>query len=357
VTLEDKATRPEVDMMVVTTERPPARHDHPASAWQRPGPYLPGLAVVAGAVGAAYLVAFLVPDLNASTVGVLIGALLVNSGLHRPALRAGTQFAGHRLLRVAIVLLGLQLSLRQLGRLGLPGLAVVITTVTVTFVGTQLLGRRLGVSPTRSLLVATGFSICGASAVAGMRDVAGGDDDDVAVAVALVTLCGSLAILLLPALRVPLGLDPQAFGDWVGASVHDVGQTLATASRVPGSLQTAVVVKLTRVLLLAPLVAGVAVRRARSTSTVGLHRPPVIPLFVAGFLGAVALSSTGALPTPLLDVAHDLQQVLLTAALVGLGTGISVPMLRRSAGRAVLLGLVSWLLVASVSYAGVVLVR
>ena len=111
-----------------------------------------------------------------------------------------------------------------------------MVTVAVTFAGTQLLGRLLAVPPARALLVATGFSICGASAVAAMSEVADADEDDTAVAVALVTLRGSLAIVLLPPLRVPLGLDPVAFGSWVGASVHDVGQTVATASRVDGAL-------------------------------------------------------------------------------------------------------------------------
>lgn len=139
----------------------------------------------------------------------------------------------------------------------------------MTFTATRWLGRRLGVPPARALLVATGFSICGASAVAAMEPVADGDEQDTGIAIALVTLCGSLAILLLPALRGPLGLDPTAFGSWVGASVHDVGQTVATADRVPGALTAAVVVKLSRVVLLAPLVTGVSLARNRRLVVAG----------------------------------------------------------------------------------------
>lgn len=93
------------------------------------GGYLPGLTVVAGATALAFGVAALLPAVNASTVAVLLGALLVNVGLHRPALRPGTHLASHRLLRIAVVLLGLQLSLRQLADLGLGGLGVVLVTV------------------------------------------------------------------------------------------------------------------------------------------------------------------------------------------------------------------------------------
>jgi uncharacterized integral membrane protein (TIGR00698 family) len=325
---------------------------------------LPGLAAVAAATALAFGVARLVPGLNPSTVAVVIGALAANLGLHRPVLQAGTHVASHRLLRVAVVLLGLQLGLPQLLGLGIGGLGVVLATVTVTFVGTRLLGRALRVPRARALLVATGFSICGASAVAAMSDVADGDEDDTAVAVALVTLCGSLAIVLLPLLRVPLGLDPADFGRWVGASVHDVGQTVATADRVPGALTTAVVVKLSRVALLAPLVAGVGLarrRRARAgagTASTGNARPaPVVPLFVVGFLAAVGLTSTGLLPDELLRTVQHVQSVLLVAALVGLGTGIRLSVLRRTGGRALVLGLASWVLVATTAYAGVLLLR
>ncbi|MGN6613406.1 MAG: YeiH family protein [Angustibacter sp.] len=326
---------------------------------------VPGLALVAAATVAAYAVTWVVPDVNPATAAVVLGALIVNLGLHRREFHGGTRFAAHRVLRIAVVLLGLQLALSQLARLGGVGLALVVVTVAITFTGTRLVGRWIGVPAPRALLVATGFAICGASAVAAMKDVADGDDDDTAVAVALVTLCGSIAIFLLPALRGPLGLDVSAFGTWTGASVHDVGQTVATASRVPGALTAAVVVKLSRVILLAPLVVGVAaVRRRRSAPDVGgsaavadaeTKRPPLLPLFVAGFLVAIVVRTLGVLPSGVLDAAASVQHVLLTGALVGLGTGIHLATLRRTAGRSLLLALISWVLVAGVAYAGVVL--
>jgi uncharacterized integral membrane protein (TIGR00698 family) len=318
---------------------------------------LPGLLLVAAITAVAFAAARAVPALNPSTFAVVLGALAANTGLHPPALHPGTAFAARRLLRVAVVLLGLQVALPQLADLGVAGLVVVAVTVVLTFAGTRLLGRLLGLSSARSLLVATGYAICGASAIAAMEDAAGGDEDDRAVAVALVTLCGSLAIVVLPALRGPLGLDPVAFGSWVGASVHDVGQTVATANRVPGALAPAVVVKLTRVALLAPLVAAVALTRPRPDRVSGARRPPVLPLFVAGFLAAIALASTGLVPAAALRVASQVQLVLLVAALAGLGTGIRLAPLRRTGGPALALGLASWVLVAGVAYAGVRLVH
>ncbi|WP_249416465.1 YeiH family protein [Streptomyces sp. TS71-3] len=334
----------------------------------------PGIAVTAAAVAAAYAVAHWSGGLNPSIVAVFLGALVANLRLHHPVLHAGTGLAGKRLLRGAVVLLGLQLSLPELASLGGRGLAVVIVTVAITFAGTQVLARWLGVPRARGLLVATGFSICGASAVAAMEPAAEGDAEDTGVAVALVTLCGTLAIIVLPLLRGPLGLDVDAFGAWVGASVHDVGQTVATAQRVPGALTTAVIVKLTRVVLLAPLVAGVTLtgRRRRRRTAAGpeaggsptdgarvdgaateMRTPPPVPLFVVGFLAAIALRSSGLLPPELVSYAKTVQSALLVAALFGLGTGIRVPDLVRTGRRSLVLGLASWILVASVAYAGV----
>lgn len=325
----------------------------PMSAPGSPSRLWPGLAAVAAATAVAFGVQALVPGVGSTTVAVLLGAIGANLGLHRAALHPGTAFAAKRLLRVGVVLLGFQLSLTQLVHLGLGGLAVVATTVTVTFFGTQALGRVLGVGRARSLLVATGFSICGASAVGAMKEVAGGDEEDAGVAIAMVTLFGSLAILALPPLRGLLGLDVASFGSWVGASVHDVGQTVATANRVPGALTAAVVVKLSRVVLLAPLVAGVALVRRRELADAPGRRPSPMPLFVVGFLAAIAVASTGWVPQMVLGGAKVAQQVLLTAALVGLGAGIHVKVLRRTGGRALALGVLSWVLVAAVAYLGV----
>jgi uncharacterized integral membrane protein (TIGR00698 family) len=339
----------------------------PASPGRRAAHLVPGMAVVVGLAALALAASALLPAVVAASLAVALGALLGSSGLHHAALRPGTRAAGHHLLRGAVVLLGLEVAVPDVVRVGGSGLAAVAVTVAVTFTGTRLLGRLLGVPASRALLVATGFSICGASAVAGMRDAARADDEDAAVAVGLVTLCGTAAIVVLPLLRGPLGLDPSAFGAWVGASVQDVGQTVAVAQQVPGALHAAVVVKLSRVVVLAPLVAAVALARRRADAARrddgpaaadgagSTRRPPLVPGFVVGFLAAVALGSSGLLPDPVLAAAGDVRHGATVAALVGLGAGIDVRTLRRTAGRAAALGLLSWALVATTSLAALTL--
>ena len=227
--------------------------------------------------------------------------------------------------------------------------------VALTFFGTRWLGARLGLSPGLSTLVAVGFSICGVSAIAAAKDVVEADEDEVTFAIALVTLCGTLAIVVLPSLRETLGLDEDAFGGWVGASVHDVGQVVATAS-VAGStaLATAVVVKLTRVLLLAPMIAFLALGSRRNVPG-GPRRSPV-PLFVVLFLAAIGLASLG-LPGPgVVAQIDDLRSLLLGAALFAVGTRVTIARLVRIGPRPLVLGLLSWILIATISYAAVTIV-
>nr|WP_246213890.1 putative sulfate exporter family transporter [Kitasatospora viridis] len=331
----------------------------------RPPAAVPGLLLAALGVVAAILVHRAVPAVPMLTASVVLGILAAQLPGTRQvvqgAAKAGLGIAGKRLMRVGVVLLGLKLSLSDVVGLGWATVGLVFAVVFATFFGTWWLGRRLGLPGDQPLLVATGYSICGASAIGAVSQVSGSDEEDVAGSVALVTLCGTLAIAVLPLLHGPLGLDQVQFGRWVGASVHDVGQVVATAQTAgPAALRQAVLVKLMRVALLAPLVAGlgVAVRRGVVTRRAGAaegKRPPVLPLFVAGFLGAIALRSTGVLAAGALDAAAQVQELVLAAALFGLGAAVNLRQLARTGGRLAVLGLASWVMVAGVSYVGVLL--
>ena len=141
--------------------------------------------------------------------------------------------------------------------------------------------------------------------------------------------------------------------------MHDVGQVVATAQVAgPAALAVAVVVKLTRVLMLAPIVATVAVRErrrdARGPATdVPVARPPILPLFVAGFLAAVLLRTFVPLPGGLLAGADILQTYLLATALFGLGAAVDLGTILRTGGRALAVGLLSWTLIAALALVAV----
>ncbi len=322
------------------------------------GSLLPGLVTVVVGVVVARTIGRLVPQVSslllATMVGLAMGNVMPQARLD--ALRPGLTFAAKKVLRVGVVLLGLRLSLGQVLELGAPMLAVVASTVTVTFFGTQWVGRRMGLSDNLSLLVATGSSICGASAIAAMEGVTDSEEDEVALSVGLVTLVGTVAMFTLPGLAAAFGLTDEQFGAWVGASIHDVGQVVAAGSAGSSAvLATAVVVKLTRVVLLAPLVAGVSLHRVRAgrvnAGLVGVERPAptMMPAFVVGFLVMILVRTSGLMPAAGVDAARAVEALLLSGALVGLGSAVRFARLRRVGAKPILLSLAAWVVVASVS--------
>ena len=331
--------------------------------------WLPGMAVAGVAALAAFLVHLAVPAVPLLTAAVALGMIVaqipaLRSLLDGP-LKPGLSLSARRLLRIGIVLLGLKLSLVDIAGLGVVTIVAIVLVVVLTFGVTLLLGRMVGLPGRQPLLIAAGFSICGASAVGAMSAVTRAKDSESATPIALVTLCGTLAIVLLPLARIPLGFDASEFGTWVGLSVHDVGQVVATAQIAgPVALSAAVVVKLTRVLTLAPMVAIVgAVERRRTplssdsaVSAVGegtSKRPPIVPLFVLGFLAAVIVRSVVPLPDGVLEVADVLQTALLATALFALGTGIRFAELARTGWKALIVGLGSWVFIAALSVVAV----
>ncbi|MBP8538587.1 putative sulfate exporter family transporter [Streptomyces sp. MK37H] len=342
-----------------------------AAGWRPPAPAY-GLGLAVAGVATAWGVHRLLPAVPLLTAAVVLGITAAHlpgaRGLVRGVCRAGLSLAGKRLMRLGIVLLGLKLSLDDVLGLGWATVAMVLGVVAATFCGTWWLGRRMGLRGDQPLLIATGYSICGASAIGAVSEVSDSDERDVATSVALVTLCGTLAIAVLPLLQHPLGLGDEAFGRWVGASVHDVGQVVATAQTAgPSALGDAVLVKLVRVALLAPLVAVLATSvraRGRAKKAEGQaaqdegaerRRPPLVPLFVLGFLAMTALRSTDVLSTTVLDTAATAQELLLAAALFGLGSAVHLPSLTRTGARVAALGLCAWVVIAGASYGGVLL--
>ena len=188
-----------------------------------------------------------------------------------------------------------------------------------------------------------------------MEPLADADEEEVAYAIGLVTLCGSLSIIVFPILGHLMDLSNRQFGTWAGAGVHDVGQVTATASAyAEEALAPATLVKLTRVILLAPLVAGVGLwkrRQRQGDEVVGAPKAPIVPFFVVGFLAAIGLRATGWLSDDALATAKEIEQALLTAGMFGLGCGVAFARLKRLGGRPLVLGLGSWVLVAAAALA------
>jgi uncharacterized integral membrane protein (TIGR00698 family) len=321
--------------------------------------WLPGVAL--SAVGAAagfgiHAVFPIVPWLTASIVlGVVVGCIRPARSALDGTLKPGLAIASRRLLRLGIVLLGLKLSLVDIAHLGWIAVVAIIALVVVSFVLTWGIATALKLPGDEPVLLAAGFSICGVSAVGAMSAARGSDPSDTGTPTALVTLYGTAAIAVLPALAIPLGLSAPTFGHWVGASVHDVGQVVATAGTAgAAALGVAIVVKLTRVLMLAPMVAvtSVSTRRrmaAEPGESGATSRPPIVPLFILGFVVLVLVRTFLPVPDAALAIADIVQSALLAAALFAIGASLRLERLLRSGPRALLAGALSWIAILALA--------
>lgn len=318
----------------------------------------PGVVVTLVGALLAFAVAEVIPGLSALLVAIIAGALWRNIAVVPAALEPGIDVSAKHLLRAGIVLLGLQLSLGALFSLGAGVLVIVVASVGVTFGVTVWTGRLMGVARSQRLLIASGFSICGAAAVAATQPVARAKREEVATAIALVVLFGTLMIGLVPFLGGLIGLPEEQLGVWIGASTHEVAQVVAAGGAVGSTaLAAAVAVKLARVLMLAPVIAGVSLmqRRHGDEEAQNQQRPPIVPLFVVGFLAAMVLRSTGVLPGPVLETLEVVQSVLLSAAMFALGLGVNIRALVRVGPKPLVLGLIATVTILVVSLVGTLL--
>src|ERR1700745_1213426 len=233
----------------------PARHLPSAVA------ILPGVAL-AGAIAVAAFLMRQIHGLGAFSpmiLAIMLGMAFRNVIGTPPAVQPGIAFSMRRLLRAAIILLGFQITFTQIASVGPKGLLITAIALVATFAFTVRAGRVLGVGRKLTELIAAGTSICGASAIVATNTVTDAHDEDVAYAVACVTVFGSIAMFAYPLLPAALHLDARAYGLWSGASIHEIAQVIAAAfqdGRQAGEFAT--VAKLTRVAMLAPVVLPVS---------------------------------------------------------------------------------------------------
>ena len=314
---------------------------------------VPGLLLTAAIAALAFELRLLpaVGVFSPLILSILLGMTFHNLvGTPRRA-KAGVAFAMRRILRLAIILLGLQLTVSQVLSVGAGGIIVIVATLVLTFGFTVWLGQLLGVDGKLSQLIAAGTSICGASAVIAANTAVEGRDEDVAYAVACVTIFGSLSMFLYPLLPALLQLDAHRYGLWAGASIHEIAQVVAAAfqdGKEAGDFGT--IAKLSRVTLLAPVVLALgwfaARRRAHAQ---GPRKGAPMPWFVLGFVALILVNSLGVLPVALKTDAVPVTTFLLSMALAAMGLETDFRKLKAKGLRPLLLGAGAWIFISGLS--------
>lgn len=268
-------------------------------------------------------------------LAILIGAAVRTAWSPGARWRAGIDVSAKEFLEVAIVLLGLTLDLPLLLRAGPALVAGIVIAVAAALAVGYALGRALGLRSRLALLVACGNAICGNSAIAAVAPVIGAEPDDVASSIAFTAVLGVIVVLVLPHLMGPLGLSTYQYGVVAGLTVYAVPQVLAATLPVSTlSGQVGTLVKLTRVLMLGPIVLGMSLvarrRGAAPRSKIAVGR--LVPWFIVGFLVLAGVRATGIVPIVVVDVARTVSGGLTVLAMAALGLGVDVRVLGRVGG-------------------------
>lgn len=290
--------------------------------------------------------------IDSLVIAILVGTLVRSLWTPSPLWVPGIEFSGRFLLELAVVLLGASLSAQAMSAAGPAIVGGIALVVAVALAATYAMGRLAGLTSKMALLVASGNSICGNSAIAAVAPVIGAKPSDVASAIAFTAVLGVAVVLLLPFAAVPLGLDAGGYGVVAGLTVYAVPQVLAATAPL-GSLavQVGTMVKLVRVLLLGPLVLVLSVTAGRAS---GGRLPPLgrlVPWFVIGFAAMALARSLGMIPEALLEPVAAASAALMVLAMAALGLGVDVRSLAAAGPRVSAVVIASLLLLAAMALA------
>ncbi len=324
---------------------------------------IPGIAASAAIATVATALGHVAPVVGAPVFAIVIGVVAATARPLPESLRPGVSFTGKRVLQASIVVLGLELSARQVLSIGRSSLPVLVGSLVIVLALAWVLGRALGLRSDLTTLIGVGTAICGASAIAATSAVIGAVEADVAYAVATIFTFNVVAVLIYPALGHALDLSQHAFGLWAGTAINDTSSVVA-ASTIYGHDATAygITVKLTRTLAIIPICLALASwggRRQRASGNAATEavramdggaagpRPRVrlaaiFPLFILAFVAAVLLNSAGLVPSGWHHALTEIASWMITAALAAIGLSTRFRDIRAAGPRPIILGAILW---------------
>jgi uncharacterized integral membrane protein (TIGR00698 family) len=330
------------------------------SSASRPVSLAPGVGISLVLAVIATVIGRLIPVAGSPVIGIVAGVLLSARLGRRARVRPGIAFASSTVLQVAVVVLGAQLSLREVANVGVGSLPVMVGTMAACLIVAAGLGRLLGIGSDLRSLIGVGTAICGASAIAAVSPIIRAKSPAISYAVSTIFLFNVAAVIAFPPLGRLLGLDQHAFGLFAGTAINDTSSVVAAAAGYGRQAsEYAIVVKLTRTLMIIPICLSLAsVRRRSDRAEVApsgpedhglLHVARLVPWFLIGFLLVAALNSAGLIPVSIHPAMQSTALFLITVALSAIGLSTDIAAVGRAGLRPLLLGFVLWVTVATTS--------
>ena len=297
------------------------------------------------------------PYIEALVIAILLGMAIRSFWNPSERWKSGIAFSAKQLLEVAVMLLGASISFAAIVASGMFLIAAIVGTVVVTLAVSFSLSRMLGLPTKLSILIASGNSICGNSAIAAVAPVIGAHGDDIASSISFTAILGVLMVLGLPLLIPLLQLSATQYGILAGLTVYAVPQVLAAT--VPAGLvstQIGTLVKLVRVLMLGPLVVAMSLIAPRLSGNVPGGQPvkrvspfKLVPWFIIGFLVLAAFRSFQIIPDLVVAPITKLAAVLTIVSMAALGLGVDIKVLSNVGGRVTVAVTLSLLLLLAMS--------
>lgn len=315
---------------------------------------LPGIVLAAAIAVPAYLIGKAFPVAGSPVLGILFGMIL--AFFKRPAvLEDGIRYTSKKLLQYAIILLGFDMNLFRVFQVGGQTLVLMAFTLTASFAAAFIAGRLLKVEGKTTALIGVGTSICGGSAIAAAAPVLQAEEEQVAHAISTIFLFNVVAAFLFPFLGRALGMSDMSFGLWAGTAINDTSSVVAagyTFSQAAGDL--AVIVKLTRTLLIVPVTLALALYMSRKQAGQPSGQwklAKVFPWFVLYFLAASVINTFLPLPAGTSSFLTQAGKFMIVMAMACIGLNTNLVKLIKSGGKPILLGFICWAVLSAASLA------
>jgi len=314
---------------------------------------LPGILTAAIIALPAWILGKSFPIVGSPVLGILFGMIL--AFWKRPVIfDDGIKYTSKKLLQYSIILIGFDMNLFNVFKAGRQTLILMCFTLIATFLTAFITGKLLKVDGKTATLIGVGTSICGGSAIAATAPVIHADDEDVAHSISTIFLFNVIAAFLFPFLGHVLGMSDQSFGMWAGTAVNDTSSVVAagyTFSNAAGNL--AVIVKLTRTLMIVPVTLILAIYTSRKTaggnSGKSYNIVKIFPWFVLGFLAASVINTFVPMPQGIGSFLAQAGKFLIVMAMASIGLNTNIVKLVKSGGKPILLGFICWVVLSLTS--------
>jgi len=274
-------------------------------------------------------------QLEKLTIGIVLGIAYSSIRGLKDADRPGVQFALKRLLKWGIVLLGFKLNFLSIAKLGPKLVLIIVCLIPAVLFTAQKLGSLMGLNKKVSTLIGVGSSICGASAIVAMSPVIDANDDDSILAVSIISFLGAIGVIIYSSLAFFLDLSDTAYGVWSGLSLQGVAHAIAAAfakGNEAGEIGT--IVKMTRVMMLAPVSVFLSAQFADKDQ----RKKVKIPGYVLLFIGAGIIGSSGLLPAPIIKILGKMSSQFILAAMIAMGLVVDLKLIRKTGLQSVIHG-------------------